>query len=243
MLMQKLKTIGHTVAYQMASMSARLFLRCFMRIRVTGRQHLPRQGPYLLVCNHISHFDSPLLASTIWRKIAWVVALDMYAHPLNWAYFTAIESIPVHRTKTDWKAPRAILKRFRRGEIVGLFPGGGIRAGSMSVLGGAPMDEAVGALACLGHVPVVPCVILGADKLYAWRAWLWNTTIDIRFGPPVNIQEGESSSDARQRVTRLVTGTMCGLVEELKTEFALQERDLPQTPQERWKEAGTQSVK
>ena len=129
MLTQKLKTIWHRVAYQMASMSARLFLPCFLRIRVTGRQHLPRQGPFLLICNHISHFDPPLLASTIWRKITWVVALDMYANPLAWAYFTAIESIPVHRTETDRKAPRAILKRFRRGEIVGLFPEGGIRAG------------------------------------------------------------------------------------------------------------------
>ncbi|MBI4024418.1 MAG: 1-acyl-sn-glycerol-3-phosphate acyltransferase [Verrucomicrobia bacterium] len=235
-LLQNLKTAWHKVAYQAASISARLFLRSFTRIRVTGRAHLPQRGPFLLVCNHISHFDPPLLASVIWRKVAWVVALDMYAHPVGWAYFTAIESIPVDRTQTDRRAPREILRRFRRGEIVGLFPEGGIRAGPASVLGGAAMDETVGGLAHLGQVPVIPCVILGSDKLYAWRAWLWRTTIDIRFGPAVHSQ-GESSADARRGMTHRVVETMVRLVEELKAEFALQERDLPKTPQERWAEA------
>jgi 1-acyl-sn-glycerol-3-phosphate acyltransferase len=235
MLKQKFKAAWHMLAYQAASMGARLFLRCFMRVRVTGREHLPR-GSFLLICNHISHFDPPLLASTLWRKVAWVVALDMYAHPVGAAYFTAIESIPVDRTQTDRKAPREILKRFKRGEIVGLFPEGGIRAGTSSVIGGAPMDEAVGALAQLGQVPVVSCVILGADKLYAWRAWLWRTTIDIRFGSAIKV---DAKSDGRRDITREVTRTMCKLVEELKVQFHLQEKDLPKTPQERWGKAAS----
>jgi len=228
-----LKKAWHIVAYQTASMISCCFLRCFMRVRVTGREHLPRRGACLLICNHISHFDPPLLASSIWRKVAWVVALDMYEHPLGWAYFTAIESIPVDRKQTDRKAVRAILKRFQKGEMVGLFPEGGIRAGKDSILGGATLDESVGAIAQLGRVPVIPCVILGADKLYVRRAWRWKTTIDIRFGRPVPC-EGES---ARREVTERVAEAMRCLVEELKTEFNLRENDLPKTPQERWQSA------
>ena len=234
----KLKSLWHICAYHAANMLARIFMRCFMRVRVTGRENLPDRGAFLLVCNHISHFDPPLLASTIRRKIAWVVALDMYAHPLGDFYFRAIESVPVNRTETDRRAVRLILQRFRRGEIVGLFPEGGIRAGASSVLGGAPLDEAVGALAQLGRVVVAPCVILGADKLYAWRAWLWNTTIDIRFGKPVSGGSGKAP-DVRKQITREVSETMRRLVEELQKDFNLEERDLPMTPQERWEEAET----
>ncbi len=233
-VIQILKSAGHVVAYYTATLLSGTFFRCFMRVRITGRGHLPSKGPFLVVANHISHFDPPLLASALRRKVAWVVALDMYAHPIGAAYFNAIESIPVDRKQTDMKAPRAILKRFQRGDIVGLFPEGGIRAGASSVLGGAPLDEAVAALARLGKVPVVPCVILGADKLYAWRAWLWRTTIDIRFGRPMTV-EGKSSTTAREQATLQIPEAMRKLVGELRSEFSLGEDDLPKTPQERWR--------
>ena len=230
----KLKSWWHVIAYHTASKLAFLGTRAFIRVRVTGREHLPRQGPYLLVCNHISHFDPPILASSICRKIAWVVALDMYAHPVGWAYFTAIESIPVDRQKTDRMVARAMLRRLQQGEIVGLFPEAGIRSGAASVLGGAPLDEAVGSLARLGRVPVVPVVILGADKLYVRKAWFWRTTVDLRFGPAVPWDmDGEHPEI---EITQKARETMLRLAEDLKRKFGLTEKDLPKTAQERWGE-------
>ncbi len=217
----------------------RTLIGIFVKIRVTGKRHLPAKGPYLLICNHISHFDPPILASIRWGAVSWVVALEMFQHPVGRWFFEGLDSISINRQESDLKAVREILRRLKSGDIVGLFPEGGIRSGETSVLGGAPLDGSVGALAQLGGVPVVPCVVLGTDKLYAKRNWWWRTTLDFRFGPmiPLPSDPSLSTKEIREQVTRKAEAAMTELSRELKTEFALASDDFPKTAQERWAEA------
>lgn len=235
----------HYCFYRCAQTLVRTILAPFVRIRVTGRHHLPKDGAYLLICNHISHFDPPILAAVMWRQMSWVVALEMFQHPVGDFFFRGIDSIPVDRDGADRAAVREIIRRLRAGRPVGLFPEGGIRSHEASVLGGQPMDESVGALAQLGHVPVVPCVVMGTDKLYAKRNWWWRTTLDFRFGPviPLPADPALSSKDVRAEVTKQAESAWKQLSADLVTDFALQPDDMPMTAQERWAEAEKLTIK
>lgn len=226
---EALRRLWHRVFYRCACTGWRLVLAAGARARVEGQENLPRGGPYILVCNHISHFDPPTIASLLSRKHAWVVALDMYAHPLAAWFFRGIESIAVDRKGSDREAVRQILNRLRRGEPVGLFPEAGIRSGATSVLGGQPFDDSVGGLAHVGRVPLVPAVILGTDKLYCLSAWRRRITILLRIGAPI------SPGGDRREMTRAVEAAVRSLAEALRLEHGLSDEDMPMTAQERWR--------
>lgn len=227
--MRQRASLWHRAYYWCACAGWRLILLAGTRCRLEGRENLPRGGPYILVCNHISHFDPPTLAALLGRKHAWVVALDMYAHPAAAWFFRGIESIPVDRSGPDRSAVRAILMRLRRGEPIGLFPEAGIRSGGASVLGGAPLEETVGGLANAGGVPLVPAVILGTDKLYAPRAWLRRPGIFVAIGQPI-----QSGGD-RVEMTRRTETAIRALAENLRRSHELSDLDMPMTAQERWR--------
>jgi 1-acyl-sn-glycerol-3-phosphate acyltransferase len=74
--------------------------------------------------------------------------------------------------KTDTRTVRTALARLKRGHVVGMYPEGGLRDGAASVLGGALLRRGIGAIAQIAQVPVVPCVILGSDRLYRAAHWL-----------------------------------------------------------------------
>lgn len=223
-----LRRLWHRAYYWCACVGWRLVLALGVRARIEGLRNLPRGGPYILVCNHISHFDPPTMASLLWHKHAWVVALDMYAHPAAAWFFRGIESIPVDRGSADRRAAREILRRLRRGEPVGLFPEAGIRSGQASVLGGAPFDDTVGGLAQVAGVPVVPSVILGTDKLYCRSAWGRKTKVLVRVGEPI------PPGHERAEITRRAEAAVRSLAEDLKRAHGLSEEDMPKTAQERW---------
>lgn len=234
-----LTRIYHTCFYRLSQLLVRIVFGTTVRIRITGREHLPKKGAYLLICNHISHFDPGILAAVMWRQTSWVVALDMFAHPVGDFFFRSIDSIPIDRQGSDRKAVREILRRLKQGRAVGIFPEGGIRAGAASMLGGQPLDENVAALAQLAGVPVVPSVVLGTDKLYAKRAWWFRTTLDFRFGAPIELPTDPALDNKAVRtvVTQQAEAALHQLAKELQVNFQLQPDDFPKTPQERWADA------
>lgn len=232
----KINRLYYACYYPLAQWLVLLIVGSCVRIRVTGREHLPKRGPFLLICNHISHFDPGILAAVQHRKVIWVVALEMYGHPVGAWFFNSLESIPVNRQAADRKAVREILRRLKQGWPVGIFPEGGIRSGAASVLEAQPLDENVGAIAQLAGVPIVPSVVLGTDKLYVKKAWRWRTTIDFRFGAPISLPTDPAldSKAVRVAVTREAEAALRRLAGELRTEFGLQPDDFPKTAQERW---------
>lgn len=158
---------------------------------------------------------------------------ELFEHPIAAAWLKAIDTFPVDRAKVDRRAVRTALERLEQGHVVGMFPEGGIRDGEHSVLEGAPMRPGVGALAQMSGAPVVPCVIIGSDRLYAPEHWLplRRTPVWIGFGDPMKCDE--PGKEARQRFEQQLAGALRDLFEELQRQFGLTADDLPQPPMRR----------
>jgi 1-acyl-sn-glycerol-3-phosphate acyltransferase len=94
---------------------------------------LPAQGASLLVSNHISGLDPLLMIAAARRPLRFMIAREEYQRfGLTWL-FRAIGCIPVERERRPEQALREALRVLRKGEVVALFPQGGIHLDSAPV--------------------------------------------------------------------------------------------------------------
>ena len=101
---------------------------------------LPESGPAVVVANHISGLDPLLLVAAVQRPLRFLIAREEYERfGLTWLFRRA-GCIPVDRDKRPERAMRQAMEALERGEVVALFPHGGIvdpTSASKKIKGGA----------------------------------------------------------------------------------------------------------
>jgi len=189
------------------------FLRLLYRIRVVGLEHVPAEGGAVLVSNHVSWIDGLLIPYALPRPIRMIAWADNLAHP--WiAWFTrAMGVIPIgSRRKAVVRSIRAARRALRNGELIGIFPEGGIsrtgqlqkfQPGFLSILKGTP-------------APVVPVYLDGLwGSIFSFAGgrffWKWPRQVpypvSVFFGRPIyNVTD---ASQARQAVQELAMTATC----------------------------------
>ena len=207
------------------------------RLHVIRRENANLNGAFLLASNHISHFDPFIISSVVRRKIDWMAMAEFFPVPLLGHFLRAVDAFPADRDRADRKTIRTAIERLKGGCIVGVFPEGGIRNGERSLLEGAPLRPGATTLAHIAGVSILPCVIVGSDRLYSAKRWLplRRTPVWIAFGDPIPAFPDLEKSAARQRIESELTTALKNLYSELKHTFRLTPDDLPHSPQERMK--------
>jgi 1-acyl-sn-glycerol-3-phosphate acyltransferase len=230
-----IRKIYHSISNRIAALFMKLLFGYSTRIYVVGSEHLNRAGGCLLASNHISHFDPLIISSVVRRKIDWMAMAEFFPVPLIGLFLRAVDAFPAARDRADRKTIRTAIERLKNGRIVGVFPEGGIRDGAGSLLQGAPVRAGASTLAHMAGVPIVPCVILGSDRLYAKRSWLplRRTPVWIAFGQPISHFPELDKSAARERIERELNGAFQRLYADLREKFQLTSDDLPHPPRER----------
>ena len=216
----------------------RVYFFVFCRVQIIYVAGLPQERAMILASNHISHFDPLLLGTFFVRYVDWMAMEELFIHPLAASILNWLCAFPVTRNGRDRRAMRIALRRLQSRRTVGMFPEGGIRAGSSSVLEGAPMWPGAAALSVLSEKPIVPCVIFGSDRLYRWQNWLSLRRIPIwiAFGEPIHPTSQGSKDLARKAVGESLAQAFLNLKEVVCRCFHLSPSDLPSSPQARKRE-------
>lgn len=167
-----------------------LALRLF-HARVEGLQHVPRSGAFILVANHCSNLDPPLLGwaagNRVGRVIHFLAKIEMRAWPILGWLATQSAVVFVRRGERDRAAQRQLLEILADGRPIGIFvEGTRSRDGRMrEVKPGAAW------LALAAGVPLLPVGIAGSHRLFPGRArWPRATSITIRIGQPFTLPAG-----------------------------------------------------
>ncbi|HEV8618472.1 MAG TPA: 1-acyl-sn-glycerol-3-phosphate acyltransferase [Candidatus Udaeobacter sp.] len=207
------------------------------RVYVLRRGNSNRVDGFLLASNHISHFDPFIISSVVRRKIDWMAMAEFFPLPLLGFFLRAVDAFPAERNRADRKTIRTAIERLKHGRIVGLFPEGGIRDGARSLLEGAALRPGASTLAHIASVPILPCVIVGSDRLYSKKRWLplRRTAIWIAFGEPIPHFPDLEKSAARACIEHELGSAFKLLYAELREKFLLTPDDLPHPPGERMK--------
>src|SRR5204863_2863383 len=224
-----------TAMYHAGKLLVRFVFGCVARIHLIGRENARCADGFLLASNHISHFDPFLISLPVRRKIDWMTMAEFFRLPALGFFLRSIGAFPAERDRADLKTIRAAINRLRTGRIVGLFPEGGIRDGARSLLEGAPLRPGAATLAHMAGVPILPCVIVGSDRLYAKKSWLpfRRTAIWIAFGDLIPSFPNLEKFAARERIERELAAAFRKLYAQLQQTFQLTADDLPHSPQER----------
>jgi 1-acyl-sn-glycerol-3-phosphate acyltransferase len=127
--------------------------RCIYRFRVTGDDHIPTEGAAIVACNHVSFIDAVLLMAASPRPIRFVMDHRIFNMPIIGALFRLAKAIPVASRQDDPKIYEAAFREaaqvLREGDLLGIFPEGGItrdgtlqefKAGIMKILEQAERD-------------------------------------------------------------------------------------------------------
>jgi 1-acyl-sn-glycerol-3-phosphate acyltransferase len=177
-----------------------------------------RPGAFLLAANHESPFDAALLIAATPRVIYWLSIVELFRHPYTRWFLSSMLAAPLDRSRVDTTTVRIITRHLRAGRVVGLFPEGGVRAGTDSVLAGGSLKEGVARIAELARVPVVPCVVLGGTKFHRWTNWLplFRTRWAVAFGEPIELPRGGARVSARRDFTHAIETALRRLRDEIQ---------------------------
>jgi len=227
----------HAVFYWLVTRSLRCLLTVGAGVTRVDFAPLPEDA-FVLASNHISHFDPPFLSGWITRKIDWIAMAELFGTSWSRAAFGWLDVIPVDRSGGDRQSLRTALARLAHGRIVGVFPEGGIRDGSRSMLMGGPFREGAVLLSARSGRPLVPVAILGSERLYNKRNWLpWRRArVYIAVGAPIFPDPDLSGSAARDALRTALAEAIVELRGNLVEHCGLVENDLPHSPQERMSE-------
>ena len=175
-----------------------LVSRVYHRLQVLRPARLPRRGPAILVCNHISGLDPLLIQSACRRVITWMMASEYYdVKVIGWVFRT-VEAIPVDRSGRDLAATRAALRAIAAGRIVGIFPEGRIETDHELL----PFQTGVALMAIKTGVPVFPAYLEGTQRgKEMLPALLVPNRARLAFGPEVQFDRSSTSKSTLEQAT------------------------------------------
>jgi len=145
--------------YIIAKIKFLIIFKLFFRLKVTGQENIPQDGPFIIVANHSSLLDPVILGVSVRPKVIFVAAA--YLFEIGWLGYLLrkANSIPV-QGKNDISSLKRALKILQVGGVLGIFPEGGVDRQKNNL----PVRAGAAYLATKVGVPIVPIRIKGADK-------------------------------------------------------------------------------
>jgi 1-acyl-sn-glycerol-3-phosphate acyltransferase len=168
--------------YGFAKLVVGTILRVGFRYRVIGAEKVPLTGGLIVVANHISNIDPPLLGVSMPRPVSYMAKKELFAMPLLKQMLPHLYAFPVDRQAGGTAALRAALRMLKEGRCVGIFPEGG-----RNVTGTNEEKAGAAFLAAASGMPVVPAAIVGTRKLRPFGR------VSVVFGDPMHLTRNRQS--------------------------------------------------
>ena len=170
--------------------------RALWRIRGRGIENVPRSGPLIVACNHLSYLDPPALGVMCPRRLSYMAKAELFRIPVLGAVIRSVGAYPVDRVGSASGAIKRSVALLRAGGAVGIFP-----EGTRNLTGAAQVREGVALLASLARAPVVPACVSGSDRAGRLHR------ISVIFGKPLYLPHDRKATreDLRTFTERIVS--------------------------------------
>ena len=192
------------------------FLRVYYGLKVSGREHLPAEGGYILAVNHQSFLDPVILGSPVRRFVCFMARTTLWRS----RFFRCVDSllgniIPVKRDYPDKNALREAVRRLGDGWVILMFP-----EGTRTLTGRlGSVKKGPAFLADRVDAPIVPGILKGAYEIWPkgrrfprLLGWPFRR-LQMRYGPPIELAPFRSFA-RRERLER-ITAALADRMQEL----------------------------
>jgi len=150
-----------------------LLVHAVYRVEKSGLEHIPEEGPAVIVCNHVSYVDPVVIMAACRRPIRFVMDHNIFKVPVLNFIFRTGGAIPIASRKDDpammERAFNEVAKALQAGELIGIFPEGRITdSGELY-----PFRPGIQRIIDETPVPVIPMALRG----------MWGSFFSRKGGP------------------------------------------------------------
>ncbi len=169
--------------YYVARVLVRMLLFLLTRCEVKGKENVPRQGPLLVVSNHLHAYDPAVVGVTLGREVIFMAKKELYHFRLRGYFLRGFGSFPVHRGKLDRKAIRQSEKVLADGMALAMFPEAkrSYSAQLQSALSGSAL------IATRSGAPILPVGLTGTERLDGVGWAFRRPRLTVNIGKPFSI--------------------------------------------------------
>ena len=171
------------------------------RIKVIGRENIPKEGAFILCGNHRSYLDAPLIVTNSKRKVRFMAKEELKNNLITRLAVYIFNAIYVKREAKDVGAMKEVLKTLKNGEGVGIFPEG-TRNG---IEKGVQAKNGVSYFALNSDADIIPVGIKGELKPFH--------KITITFGTPIDVSEFKKDRKNKENMEKVTEIIMKKIVE------------------------------
>lgn len=160
------------------------FCRTYLRMRVTGLEHVPATGAFVVAPVHRSNMDTPIVAVVTKRRLRYMGKDSLWKlRPAAWM-FSSLGGFPVTRGTADREALKRCIEVLEGGEPLVMFPEGERKSGPVV----QPLFDGAAYVAARAGVPILPVGIGGSEGVMPKGAkFVYPKKVQLVIGPPITI--------------------------------------------------------
>jgi 1-acyl-sn-glycerol-3-phosphate acyltransferase len=188
------------VAYSLVRNLLLVLCKLWFRVSVSGREHLPRSGPYIIAPVHRSNIDTPLSAFVTRRRVRFMGKDSLWKQKQIGAFLSLLGGFPVTRGTADLEALKRCVSVLDAGEPLVMFPEGTRQSGPTL----HPLFEGPAYVALKRGVPIVPVGIGGSERVMRKGSkMIWPHKCHVTIGEAISVEHGGSGRVDRERMTQI----------------------------------------
>jgi 1-acyl-sn-glycerol-3-phosphate acyltransferase len=179
-----------------------------VRVKVEGRDNVPRRGPVIIACNHRSFLDSIFIPLVVHRRVTFVAKAEYFDDPKTAWFFRGVGQIPIRREggSASERALASATEVLENGKVFAIYPEGTRTRDGLLHRG----HTGIARLAMRCNAPIVPVGMIGSDEVQPVDSKLpkFGKHVTIRFGPPIDPERYRGMENDRLALRELTDEVM-----------------------------------
>jgi 1-acyl-sn-glycerol-3-phosphate acyltransferase len=170
------------IFYRIAWLIVISIVRLYTRQTINGREHLPKQGAFVLAPVHRCYLDTPFAGAVRWKRMRFMGKDTMWKNRQFGWVFSALGAFPVSRGTADREALRRAIEVLQMGDPLVLFPEGERKSGPTV----QPLFDGAVYIAIKAGVPIVPVGIGGSERVMPKGSkFVYPRKVHVEIGRPI----------------------------------------------------------
>ena len=184
-------------AYYVVRAIVSTFTQLYTRMTITGREHMPRTGGYVLAPVHRSYMDTPISSCLTRRRLRFMGKDTLWKNRWFGWLLSTLGGFPVSRGTADREALQRCVAVLEAGEPLVLYPEGERKSGPVV----QPMFHGAVYVALRARVPIVPVGIGGSERVMPKGAKLiYPRKVRVIVGEPLTLPAHGSGRVPRAQI-------------------------------------------
>ena len=204
--------LGSRIFYRVGWWIVIPIVRLYTRLTISGKEHIPSDGAYVLAPTHRCYLDTPFAGTVQQRRVRFMGKHTMWKNRQFGWIFSALGAFPVQRGTADREAMRNAIEVLEMGDPLVLFPEGERKQGPIV----QPLFDGAVYIAIKAGVPIIPVGIGGSERVMPKGAkFVYPRKVHVQIGPPIPPPEAPEGGRIPRKTYKEYTERLHGELQRL----------------------------